>query len=231
MYKAAILLIEDDPSITVLISDTLERERYAVLATNTLHTARGALSRNIPDLIILDRRMPDGDGLDFCRELRADPATKAVPVLFLTAASGLADKVSGLRLGGDDYLTKPFDIDELVVRIEALLRRAKKAEERPEPVLKAEGITLDITRHECRVNGKLVELWPKEFELLRVFLENKGRMLTKDFLAEHVWNRAYLENSRTIEISVQRLRKKLGKRGSCIKTVKGYGFKLDDDGC
>ena len=226
MHKGKVLIIEDDESTVILIRDTLEREHYFARAARTLKSAREDLSRNVPDLIILDRRLPDGEGLDFCRELRSNPGTESVPILFLTAAGGISDKITGLRVGGDDYLTKPFDIDELVVRVEALLRRSKKVPAVSDKLLKSNGITLDIGRHESKVDGKLVELWPKEFELLKVFLENKGQLLSKDFLAEHVWNREYLESSRTIEISVQRLRKKLGKRGDLIETVKGYGFKL-----
>jgi len=226
MHKGEILLVEDDRSTVILIKDTLEREKYILQVANNLQKAKNELEMSIPDLIILDRRLPDGDGIDFCREIRSYKRTENVPILFLTAINGVSDKIVGLRVGGDDYLTKPFNIEELIARIDAMLRRIKKITEPSSKVLKARGIELDITRHECKVDGGLIELWPKEFELLKVFLEHKNRIISKEFLSEHVWNYEYSTTSRTIEITVQRLRKKLGKRGNLIETIKTYGYKL-----
>jgi DNA-binding response OmpR family regulator len=230
MTKGKILIIEDDPSTAVLIGDTLKRENYNIRTVDTLEKARGELSSNVPDMIILDRKLPDGDGIDFCREIRSEAKTNSIPILFLTAFGSKYDKVTGLRVGGDDYLTKPFDFEELVARVEAFFRRMKKEIKPVADVLKTNGVVLDVTRHECRVEGKLIDLWPKEFELLKAFLANKDRVLSKEFLAEYAWNQEYLKSSRTMDITIQRLRKKLGKRKGIIETVKGYGFKLKEKG-
>ncbi|OGS28184.1 MAG: hypothetical protein A2297_03880 [Elusimicrobia bacterium RIFOXYB2_FULL_48_7] len=226
MHRGKILLIEDDPSTVFLITETLKREKYLVYTAVNLKIARGVLGSKIPGLIILDRGLPDGDGLDFCKEIRNYRKTRNIPVLFLTASSDVSDKITGLRAGGDDYLTKPFNIDELSARVEAMMRRTTVMQAPAVEILNYKGIELDITGHECRVDGRKVNLWPKEFGLLELFLERKGRVLSKDVLSENVWGREYQVTSRTIEMTVQRLRKKLGKKGKLIETVKAYGYKL-----
>ena len=226
MTRPKILIIEDSPSILILLRDTLEREKYFIRTAVNLKKANDELSISIPDLIVLDRRLPDGDGIDFCRELRSSKKTNNIPILFLTAINGISDKITGLRVGGDDYLTKPFNTEELTARIAAILRRSKTTKEAAPAILKTKGIVLDTNRHECRVNGKIIDLWPKEFELLKLFLSNKNRILSKDILAESVWNYEYTPTSRTIEITVQRLRKKLHKIGNIIETIKTYGYIL-----
>jgi len=226
MYKSKILLIEDNAGTIELIKETLEREQYYLRTANNLQKARNEIISYKPNLVILDRRLPDGDGIDFCREIRSNERIKNIPILFLTAVSGISDKITGLKVGGDDYLTKPFNIDELIARIEAMLRRIRPTPKYPAKVLKTKGIELDITRHECKVAGNIIDLWPKEFELLRVFLERKDRVLSKDVLSEYVWSHEYQVTSRTIDTTVQRLRKKLGKKGNIIETVKSYGYRL-----
>jgi len=228
MYRPKVLLIEDNKNAIILIEASLENRGCNIHTAGNLAKAREELSKFIPDIIILDRILPDGDGIDFCREIRSYDKTKNIPILFLTAMGAISDKVLGLKIGADDYLTKPFDIEELAARVEAILRRANKIEETSSKVLKAKGIILDIASHECRVYGKQIKLWPKEFEVLKVLLEKKNKLLTKDFLSEHVWGEEYFDASRTIEITVQRLRKKLGKQGNLIETVKGYGYKLKE---
>lgn len=228
MYRTKILLVEDDNSTITLIKDTLERVNYFVLTTTTISEARAKLSKTVPDLIILDRKLPDGEGLDFCRELRSMDKTKNIPILFLTAFGSTSDKITGLKVGGDDYLPKPFDFEELIARVEAIMRRVKTGVTKESKILSFNGISLNTQNHKCKVSGKTINLWPKEFEVLKTFLENKNSLITKDFLAENVWSREYLTTSRTIEITVQRLRKKLGKKAYLLETVKGYGFKLSE---
>ncbi len=229
MSRAKILIIEDDAATQRLVVKILEKEGYRILAADSLWKAKNNLARFMPDLILLDRRLPDGDGLDFCREVKSEERTKGLPVIFLTSKDSVMDKVVGLKMGGDDYLTKPFQAEELLARIEALLRRTKPESASQVKVLQAHGITLDLDRHQCSESRRIVDLWPKEFELLQVFMEKPGRLLSKEFLSERVWGHEFFPTSRAIEISIQRLRKKLGPKGDCIETVKGYGFKLQEE--
>jgi DNA-binding response OmpR family regulator len=225
-----VLIVEDDAKTSGLISELLGQEGYQVQTASSLFMAQGRLRQRQPDLVILDRRLPDGDGCDFCRQLKADPSTKAIPVLFLTSKSSTTDKVVGLKIGGDDYLAKPFDLEELLARVEALLRRASREPDDVAKVLENGGVQLDLGRHLCTAGGKKVALWPMEFELLQAFLERPGRLLSKEFLSERVWGHELLTNSRAIETSIQRLRRKLGPRGRNIETVKGFGFRWQDEG-
>jgi DNA-binding response OmpR family regulator len=225
-----VLVVEDDAKTADLVSAVLQKEGYQVHLAASLFAAQGQMRRHPPDLVILDRRLPDGDGCGFCRDLKADDRTKAIPVLFLTSKTSTTDKVVGLKIGGDDYLAKPFDIEELLARVEALLRRAAREPSAASGlVLKARGITLDLDQHQCRADKRRVELWPGEFELLRTFLERPGRMLSKEFLSERVWGHELFTNSRAIDTAIQRLRRKLGPRGREIETVTGYGFRLRDE--
>jgi DNA-binding response OmpR family regulator len=226
--KGKVLVVEDDARTQTLIVQILEKEGYKAKPADSLWKAQADMDRFVPDLVLLDRKLPDGDGLDFCRKLRSGDRTRGLPVLFLTSKDTLTDKVVGLKMGGDDYLTKPFQAEELLARIEALLRRNK--DETPDSSrLKVNGISLDRDKHECFVGSKKVDLWPKEFELLEVFLGRPGRLLSKEFLSERVWGHEFFPTSRAIEIAIQRLRRKLGPEGRRIETVKGYGFKLEEE--
>ncbi|OGS21024.1 MAG: hypothetical protein A2252_03765 [Elusimicrobia bacterium RIFOXYA2_FULL_39_19] len=226
MKKELIMLVEDDPSIRLLVTENLKNEGYIIKSSDDIESAKKQISTCMPDLVILDRRLPDGDGLNFCREIRISERTKHIPVLFLTALGGIYDKISGFKIGGDDYLTKPFDVKELIVRVESIIRRRKAVSVADEKVLKAKNIVLNTETHECYVNNKMVNLWPKEYELLKMFIEKKGKVLNKEYISENIWNREYYASSRTMEMTIGRLRKKLGKFGNVIETVKGYGFKM-----
>ncbi|MDD5686725.1 MAG: response regulator transcription factor [Elusimicrobia bacterium] len=229
MYRPKILLIEDDKNIKTLLEINLEGRKYNVHTAESLAKAREELNGFTPDIMILDRKLPDGDGIDFCREIRSYEKTKHIPILFLTAMSKMSDKLLGLRIGGDDYLTKPFDIEELVARVEAIFRRLRKTEETLPKILKTKGIELNLNSHECFVKNTKIKLWPKEFETLKIFLEKKNKLMTKDYLSENIWGWEHSTYSRNIDITIQRLRKKLGKQGSVIETVKGYGYILRED--
>lgn len=226
MTRGVIFMLEDDPGSRDLVTQTLEKEGFVVRSTASLKQARADLAKLTPDLFILDRSLPDGDGADFCQELRTHEKTRRTPVLFLTAKRQLVEKVTGLKIGGDDYLTKPFQIEELVARVEALLRRSAHPIQETPRLIESEGIRLDEEKHECAVDGKAVELWPKEYELLKIFLQQPGRLLSREYLSEHVWALTYFETTHTIDTTVQRLRKKLGARGKAIETVRGYGYKF-----
>jgi phosphate regulon transcriptional regulator PhoB len=227
---ADVLVVEDEPDIRHLIAHHLAREGYrcreAATGADGLRAARAA----VPDLIVLDLMLPEMDGLEVCRRLRADPATAGVPIIMLTARGDEVDRVVGLELGADDYVTKPFSPKELVARVRAVLRRA-----RPESagrVYREGAIVLDPERHAVSVRGAAVALTPKEFDLLQVFLESADRVLTREHLLTRVWGYAHADEieSRTVDVHVRRLRAKLGDEGRRISTVKSVGYRFERDG-
>ncbi|NLO91926.1 MAG: response regulator transcription factor [Elusimicrobia bacterium] len=227
MKKKSVFLLEDDPAIQRLIQQILVKEGYRAHVNKTLESARRTIRQCRPDLIILDRRLPDGDGLEFCRDLKNLLPAPLPPVLFLTSKNSTTDKVLGIKMGGDDYLTKPFQVDELLARIEALLRRSGSQDAAPPPVLSHAGIELDSEKHSCIADGREKGLWPKEFELLRLFLSKPGKVISKEFISREIWGHDFIDTSRAIEMTVRRLKNKLGSKGALLVTVKGYGFKLE----
>ena len=226
--KPFILAVDDDKSVLSLVTDLLREAGYEVKGVASGFQARGALLRRRPDLMILDRNLPDTEGVEFLKEVRGQPGNETLPILFLTARHSPKEKVEGLRSGGDDYLTKPFSKEELLARVEAVLRRIQRPTE-PSHVLKGKGILLDLDRKEAEVKGKPVHLSPKEFELLAVFMEKRGRVLSRRFLLENVWG-AGMDlrlNSKTVDVAIGRLREALGSFGNNIVAVQSYGYRLD----
>ena len=178
----------------------------------------------LPDLILLDVMLPDEDGIEILKKLKRDADYKNIPVIMLTAKSAEYDKVIGLDLGADDYVTKPFGVMELVSRIKAVLRRSKEQEK--EDVIEVEDIRLDRRQHIVTVSGKPIELTHKEFELLDYFMCNKGIVLTREKLLDTVWNMDFEGESRTVDVHIGLLRQKLGESGQLIVTVRGVGYKF-----
>ena len=178
-----------------------------------------------PDLILLDLMLPDMDGLTICREVTAN--NKEIPIIIVSAKNDQIDKLIGLEYGADDYITKPFDIREVILRIKSVLRRLTTPIEKSgrDSVIEDGDLVLDIDKHELRKSGELIELTPKEFSLLETLIRNKGKALTRNFLLEQVWNFDYIGDTRTVDIHIQRLRKKLGNDNS-IATVFGVGYKF-----
>jgi phosphate regulon transcriptional regulator PhoB len=224
---ADVLVVEDEPDIRLLIVHHLERDGFRCRQAGTGADALRAIRASTPDLIVLDLMMPQGDGLEVCRRLRAEPSTARVPIIMLTAKSDEVDRVVGLELGADDYVAKPFSPKELVARVRAVLRRA-----RPEStgrVYREGAIVVDPGRHSVTVGGAPVPLTPKEFDLLHVLLEAAGRVLTREHLLTRVWGYAHADEieSRTVDVHVRRLRAKLGPEGQRIATVKGVGYRFD----
>lgn len=228
MKRATLLIVEDDAKTQDLLKRILEAEGYLVRTAPSIFRAQGEVARHPPDLILLDRRLPDGDGANFCKEIKAAEKTRSIPVIFLTVKDSAADHVSGLHIGADDYLTKPFHSEVLVARVELVLRRTHGAPEQP-TALKQKGLELDIEKHRCLVDGHEVKLWRQEFELLQTFMERPGRLLSRDYLSERVWGHEFMGGTRAIETAVQRLRRKLRRYGKLIETVRGYGFKFNAD--
>ena len=223
-------VVEDEPDIRDLLAFHLERDGYQVTRATTGPEALRQLRAAPPDLVILDLMLPELDGLEVCRRLRADPATATLPVIMLTAKGDEVDRVVGLELGADDYVVKPFSPKEMLARVRAVLRRAR-APLSGAP-LAVGGITLDGATHQATVSERPLTLTPKEFDLLRALLEARGRVLSREFLLDRVWGyaRAGEIESRTVDVHVRRLRAKLGPEGERILTVKNVGYRLDPDG-
>jgi len=208
--------------------EVLEGENYSVKLVDSAFKTRSELNRAIPDLIILDLKLPDIDGTRLCQEIRQSDKVKATPILILTTKKTISDKVVGFRMGADDYLTKPFQPQELLVRIEALLRRAGgfQAEKK---VYQVDRLILDADKHECFIDKKRLDLWPKEFALLQTFLENKGRMLNREFLSQRVWGFDYAGSTRAVDMAIMRLKKKIKPYDKYIQPIRAYGYRFTED--
>jgi len=224
---ANILVVEDDRDIADLIAHYLQKAGHAVE-----HLASGAavmprLRERPADLVILDLMLPGMDGLLVCQAMRAEPATAAVPVIMLTARGEESDRVAGLELGADDYVTKPFSPKELVARVAARLRRTGAAPSPAQaPVLHYGAITIDADRHTVTLDGREVRLTAKEFLLLRYLVQHRGRVLSRDLLLTDVWGYQYTGGTRTVDVHIRRLREKLPLLNDAIETVKQFGYKL-----
>jgi two-component system, OmpR family, alkaline phosphatase synthesis response regulator PhoP len=218
-----IFVVEDEKDLVELLTYNLEKEGYRVLSEMDGEAALKKIPEKLPDLVLLDLMLPKVDGLTVCKTLKADPKTAHIPVVMLTAKGSESDKVVGLELGADDYVTKPFSVKELLARIRAVLRRFQKAEE-GEPLQKFRDLILDRKKHEVTVKKKTVVMTAKEFELLDYFLTHPDRVLSRDVLLNNVWGYDYFGTTRTVDVHVRRLREKLGVYGKNVQTVKGYGY-------
>jgi DNA-binding response OmpR family regulator len=224
---ARVLVVEDSADIADLIAHYLERAHHDVERLASGADALARVRARAPDLIILDIMLPGVDGFEVCRALRGDPTTASVPIIMLTARGEEADRVRGLELGADDYVTKPFSPKELVARVGAMLRRV----ERPQPsarVLTYGPLMMDLDRHVVTLNGVPVQLTAKEFLLIQYFIEHAGRVLSRDLLLSDVWGYRYTGGTRTVDIHVRRLREKLPFLTRSLVTIKQFGYRLDD---
>ena len=219
---ALIYIVEDDIDIREMETYALKSAGLSVDAFADSETFFQTLSERLPDLVLLDIMLPGRDGLAVLKELREKPTTQAIPIMMVTAKTSEADKVRGLDTGADDYLTKPFGIMELVSRCKALLRRANRLV----PVLAYETIEMDDERHRVTADGTDVELTFKEYALLKYLLENCGTTVTRERLMEAVWGFAFTGESRTVDMHIKTLRKKLGPSGALILTVRNVGYQL-----
>jgi two-component system alkaline phosphatase synthesis response regulator PhoP len=223
--KKKILVIEDDADIVGLLRHYLEKEEFVLKeAADGFSGLRKAKAGGF-DLIILDIMLPEMGGLEVCRELRGDPKTSTIPIIMLTAKTEETDKIVGLELGADDYVTKPFSPKELVARVKAMLRRVEREPEK-EKIYRYGKLTLDPPKHEVSLDGKPVELTSKEFDLLECLLRSKGRVLSRDHLMDQVWGYDYYGGMRTVDVHVRRLREKIPHLSEAIQTVKNVGYKL-----
>lgn len=223
MSNAIILLVEDNIAILEANKRVLSKAGYTVLTAKTLADARADLQKQTPDTIVLDICLPDGNGLDFISEIRA---ITAAPVLILTSLSEKDERINGLRAGGDDYITKPYDVDELRERVAAFLRRDTLIRETqpPQSTIICGPLTLDITSSQAFVNGTDLLLAGKEFALLLLFVKNEGVTIKSEELYQKVWKRPMLEDANALKVAVSRLRKKLIDTDFDIMTVRGEGY-------
>ena len=223
-----ILVAEDDPDIGNLLDHYLKKAGFIATVVTSGRDVMPQIKRDAPDLLVLDIMLPGLDGLEVCRAIRADPHSAAIPIIMLTAKGEESDRIVGLELGADDYITKPFSPNEVVARIRALLRRAH----RPAPAdnrLTYGSLTVDVDRHVVKVAGEEVKLTAKEFLLLQYLMQHRGRVLSRDLLLSDVWSYSYTGGTRTVDVHVRRLREKVPMLADAIVTVKQFGYKLVDD--
>jgi two-component system, OmpR family, response regulator RegX3 len=222
-----ILVVEDEESLADTLRYNLEREGYLVAVAEDGRRALERFAAERPSLVILDLMLPEVSGLDVCRRIRQ---VSNVPIVMVTAKDSEADKVTGLELGADDYVTKPFSVRELVSRVRAHLRRAgMQSREIRDDVLLVGPVQMDVSRHEVQVGGTPIDFTPKEFELLETFLRRSGRLLTRDFLISEVWGSDYFGDTKTLDVHVKRIRKKVERDPHLpqhLLTVRGLGYKF-----
>ncbi len=215
--------VEDDNNIRELVCYTLTQTGSEAVGFADAESFFAAVGERLPDLVLLDIMLPDKDGMEILHELRSNARTERLPIIMVTAKSGQIDKIKGLDGGADDYITKPFDIMELISRVNALLRRVA-----PETsdLITYKKMTLALSERTVTVSGKPVTLTYKEFEILRLLAENRGKVLTRDTLMNRVWGTEFEGESRTVDVHIRTLRQKLGEAAEYIETVRNVGYKL-----
>ena len=227
MISKKIVVVDDDEHIRNLLVDLLERENYMVISCADTEDGYKRIVKSQPDLVILDVKMPRIGGIELCRLLRHDVQTKSIPVIMLTVESSETDKVIGLEVGADDYITKPFSNRELTARVKSLLRRVNRSDD--VELLKADGIEMNLVSRTVTLNKKAVQLRPKEFDLLHMFLKKHNVVLSREYILEGVFECQAVLTTRTIDTHIKNLRHALGSWGKRIETVFGRGFKFVPD--
>lgn len=226
MNRKRIMVVDDDKDIRKLVESILAKDDFSTAGAESAADALKKIQLSRPDLVILDLQLPDKDGFEVCKALRADPATKYIPIVFLTVQNLDSYKIAGLELGADDYITKPFNQTELLARVKAVLRRVDWRDKK-ESILKDGALAVDLEKHAVHLDTKAVDLSPKEFDLLVTLLRNQGKVMTRQELSETVWGHEYFENTRTVDVHIGRLRKKISKLGEKIRTVERIGYRYE----
>lgn len=228
--KEKILIVEDEKDIIKMLEYNLKKEGYRVIDARDGEDALDLSARQHPDLILLDLMLPGMDGLEVCKALKKESKTNSIPIIMLTAKSQESDKVVGLELGADDYITKPFSPRELIARIKAVLRRVTEKEKLPE-IFQAGDLKIDFSKISVSVKDKPIELTAKEFELLKTLLGAKGRVLSRDYLLDTIWgfDHAMEIQTRTVDVHIRTLRKKIKTAAKYIITVKNYGYRFETE--
>ncbi len=230
MAHETILIVDDERDITELIRYNLEKENFKTITVATGEDALSEAKRVRPDLIILDLMLPGMDGLEVCRKLSQDEATRTIPILMLTAKSEDSDIILGLEMGADDYVTKPFSPKVLIARIRALLRRNREKEAlKKETVIRIHGITIDTTRHEVLCDNVPLPLSVSEFSILEFLAKNPGWVFSRNQIIGAVKGEDYPVTERSVDVQILGLRKKLGEKGTFIETVRGIGYRMTEE--
>jgi two-component system phosphate regulon response regulator PhoB len=221
-----ILLIEDEPDIRKTLEYNISREGFDVVSASSLSDGKKQLDSSSFSLILLDLMLPDGSGLDLCREIKSDKEKLSTPIIILTAKDDEVDKVVGFELGADDYVTKPFSVRELILRIKAVLKRGERKQENLEVQRQFGELIIDVDSHEVFVNNESVTLTALEFKLLRQLVDRRGRVQSRDQLLSDVWGYSTDVTTRTVDTHIKRLREKLGSMGKYVQTIRGVGYKF-----
>lgn len=224
-----ILIVDDEADIVELLDYNLRQAGYTVVSARDGASALAAVRRQRPDLIVLDLMLPDIPGTEVCRRLRKEPETETIPIMMLTARGEEIDRVVGFEVGADDYVTKPFSPREIVLRVQALLRRARPRTEDELERVRVGPMEIDVPRHRVTVSGQEVALTALEFKLLLDLVSRRGRVQSRDDLLERVWGYAPGVETRTVDTHVKRLREKLGPARDVIETVRGVGYRVKDE--
>ena len=222
-----ILVIEDEPDIRRTLEYNLGREGFKASSVGSLDEANEKLKSKKFDLILLDLMLPDGSGLDLCKKIKSNSETEATPIIILTAKDDEVDKVVGFELGADDYVTKPFSVRELILRVKAILKRSDtKTKEVVEVERQFGDLKIDVDSHEVHVDSQLIELTALEFRLLKELVDKRGRVQSRDQLLSEVWGYNAEVTTRTVDTHIKRLREKLGSMGKYVQTIRGVGYKF-----
>ena len=228
MAEEKILVVDDEEHIQELIKFNLEKSGYKVISADNGIDAIKLAKEQLPQLMLLDLMLPGMDGLDVCKEIRKDSNMLNMPIIMITAKGEEIDKIIGLELGADDYITKPFSVRELLARIKALLRRSNI--QIVETTFKVGNLAIDFGKHEVIKSEIKIDLTLKEFELLQILIKNKGRVMTRDFLLDKIWGYEYLGETRTVDVHIRHLRQKIeddDKNPVYIQTIRGIGYRFD----
>lgn len=229
MSSAKVLIVEDEEHISELIKYNLEASGYQVIAAYDGEEGLKAVIEHKPDLVILDLMLPKMDGISVCNKLRNNKETEDISIIMLTAKSSETDKIIGLEIGADDYITKPFSVRELQARIKTVLRRTKTSViSQDSGVIKVDDIEIDLDKHEVRRGAEKYVLTLKEFQLFKMLAENRGKVLTRNFLLDEIWGYDYFGETRTVDVHIRHLRAKIDdeNNGNLIETVRGVGYKV-----
>tara|TARA_B100001778_G_scaffold298155_1_gene272089 strand:- start:805 stop:1488 length:684 start_codon:yes stop_codon:yes gene_type:complete len=221
-----ILIVEDEPDIRKNLKYNISREGFDVITAGSLSESEEIVNSNSISLIILDLMLPDGSGLDLCKKFKSNSKTESIPIIILTAKDDEVDRVVGFELGADDYVTKPFSVRELILRIKAVLKRGQTKKEVLEVERQFGDLSMDIESHEVYVNNDEINLTALEFRLLRHLVDRRGRVQSRDQLLSDVWGYSAEITTRTVDTHIKRLREKLGPMGKYVQTIRGVGYKF-----
>lgn len=230
MANEKVLVVDDEEHIVELIKFNLINSGYKVLTAYNGIDAIEIANKEIPDLVLLDLMIPGMDGLDVCKEIKRNKETSRTSIIMLTARSEELDKIIGLELGADDYITKPFSVRELLARVKAVLRRSSSSEDSERKVSEFGRLKIDFERHEVSIEDKKIDMTLKEFELLEILIKNKGKILKREVLVDKVWGYEYIGETRTVDVHIRYLRKKIeedDKNPTYIETIRGVGYRFN----